>query len=71
MSGRQSAWISESEPTHLDDLSVIQRALTAANLVLIGQKPPDKHWELTPKLINDAYLAVQAIGQCRRRTFFH
>lgn len=70
MSGRESSWVTESEPTHMEDLMVITRALTAANLVLIGQKPPAKHWELTPELIEQAHRACLSIQQCRRRTFF-
>lgn len=70
MSSRESAWLSESEPTHMDDLMVISRALAAANLVLLGTKPPMPEYVLTPELIEQANRAVRSIMQCRKRTLF-
>lgn len=70
MPSRESAWLHESEPTHMDDLMVISRALAAANLVVLGVKPPHPEYVLTPELIEQANQAVQSIMQCRKRTLF-
>jgi len=54
----------------MDDLMVISRALAAANLVLLGTKPPMPEYVLTPELLEKANRAVNSIMQCRKRTVF-
>lgn len=70
MPSRESSWLRESEPTHSDEIEVILRALTAANLVVMGQRPPDPHWNLTKELLDEAFKACNCIMECRRRTLF-